>query len=252
MKVSIITATYNSEDYIRETYISIRNQSHDDWEWLVTDDCSSDDTFSILEDISKIDDRVFVFRNAVNSGAAVSRNSSLDHISGDIVAFLDSDDLWLENKLSEHLEFYKSMNSKLSFTGYFVVDNNGRNLGVTVDTSHNQYSFKYKDFLIKKGTFGCSTALLSAELASKYRMPNIRTGQDYAYWILILREENISAHMFPLALTKYRKSTTSISKNKFKKAKRQWDIYQKIEKIKFPRNFYYFANYAMRAIFRKK
>ncbi|EPM5600268.1 glycosyltransferase family 2 protein [Citrobacter braakii] len=252
MKVSIITATYNSSEYIRDTYNSICKQSHSNWEWLVTDDCSSDATISILEDISQKDERVIVFKNEVNSGAAVSRNNSLDHVSGDIVAFIDSDDLWLENKLSEHLHFYQSMNSKLSFTGYTIVDNNGVDLGVTVDTSHKKSSFSYTDFLMKKGTFGCSTALLSAGLASKYRMPNIRTGQDYAYWILILREEKISANIFPLALTQYRKSTNSISKNKFKKAKRQWEIYNDIENIKFPLNVYYFFNYAMRTIIRKK
>jgi len=97
--ISIITATYNSSAELLKTYESISSQTLNNWEWLVTDDCSSDSTYQLLLEISEKDKRVKVYKNAVNSGAAVARNSSLSHAKGDYIAFIDSDDCWLPNKL---------------------------------------------------------------------------------------------------------------------------------------------------------
>ena len=177
-KVSIITATYNSSKEIRGTYQSILNQSYENWEWLVTDDCSSDSTFIILEDIAKNDPRVRVYHNPVNSGAAVSRNNSLNHAAGEFIAFIDSDDLWKLNKLEKQLAFMTD-GIDFSFTAYDLIDEQAKPLNQTVDA--NQLgAFSYEDMLKKKATLGCSTVMLRRSAFKDIYMPLLRTGQDYA------------------------------------------------------------------------
>lgn len=247
--ISIITATFNSSDFILQTYSSICSQNYSNWEWLVTDDCSSDNTFDILSEIMHSDSRVRLFKNNVNSGAAVSRNKSLDNAKGDFVAFLDADDLWHKDKLSKQLNFMINNNICFTFTAYKIIDEKGNSLNKTVDTT-NIGIFTYRDMLLKKATMGCSTVLVRIDTLSDFRMPLIRTGQDYAFWLSILKG-GCDAHILPEVLTEYRITKGSISRNKLKKAIRQWCIYREIERIDFFHSVYYFFSYSWRAIFRK-
>ncbi|CAH7299545.1 putative teichuronic acid biosynthesis glycosyltransferase TuaG [Vibrio chagasii] len=248
MKVSIITPVYNSQDSINETYQSIAGQSHTDWEWLVTDDCSSDLSLNILNEIAQNDQRVKVLCNSNNSGAAVSRNYALQHVTGEFLAFIDSDDIWLPNKLEAQLKF---MNGDIdfSFTAYELIDASGERLMKTVDTSQKG-SFSYNDMLRKKATMGCSTVLLRRSSFNDITMPLIRTGQDYALWLKLLKTGK-KAHVLNEVLTQYRILPDSISRNKFKKAKRQWQIYREIERLGFFESSMNFCFYAYRAVFRK-
>ncbi|MDH1841620.1 glycosyltransferase [Aeromonas caviae] len=249
-KVSIVTATYNSSKYIEETYESIRNQSFSDWEWLVTDDASTDDTFEKLENICKSNDRVRAFRNAINSGAAVSRNNSLEYASGEFIAFIDADDTWHPSKLTQQIKFMTDNSLDFSFTAYTLIDEDGNHLDKSVDSKNTGF-FNYRDMLAKKATLGCSTVILSRKALGELRMPNIRTGQDYAFWLMILKRGFV-AYIFPSKLTNYRISQNAISRNKFKKALRQWEIYRRIEGLGAFISLYYFVFYAIRALFRKE
>lgn len=134
--ISIITAAYNSSNEILETYKSISSQTYSHWEWLVTDDCSSDNTYNLLIELARKDARVKVFKNSVNSGAAVSRNNSLSHALGEFIAFVDSDDLWLPNKLLEQITFMQSDSEiNFSFTAYELIDAQGNRLNKEVDAA---------------------------------------------------------------------------------------------------------------------
>lgn len=149
-KVSIITPTYNSERFIKDTYDSLRKQTYTNWEWLVTDDCSTDSTIFILKEISAKDSRVKISSLKRNSGAAVSRNNSLSISSGDFIAFLDSDDLWEPSKLEKQLTFMQNQkNIDFSFTSYQIIDESGTPLGKIVDNTHAEQSFSYEDMLKK-------------------------------------------------------------------------------------------------------
>ncbi|ALM72121.1 glycosyltransferase family 2 protein [Vibrio vulnificus] len=249
MKISIITATYNSSRFIEETYNSILNQSYTNWEWLVTDDASTDNTYEILVRISNNDPRVKIFRNRTNSGAAVSRNNSLDHVDGKYIAFIDADDTWCNSKLSRQIEYMKDNGFDFTFTAYNLIDENGHSLKKTVD-SKNKGAFNYHDMLAKKATLGCSTVVINSKILNESRMPLIRTGQDYAFWLLLLKQGYV-AHIFPELLTNYRINSNSISRNKLKKAKRQWQIYREFEGLNFFTSLFYFSFYAYRALFRK-
>lgn len=249
MKVSIITATFNSENEIIATYNSIKQQTMLSWEWLVTDDCSTDRTVLILKEIANEDSRVKIFCNDSNSGAAVARNNSISKASGDFIAFIDSDDLWLSNKLASQVEFMESNSINFSFTAYELIDTEGIALGKQVDLG-NQARVNYTDMLKKKATIGCSTVVLRTEGFECIKMPLIRTGQDYAAWLNLLKIEE-SAYLYDVILTKYRIRPGSISRNKVKKAIRQWEIYRRIESLSLPYSLYCFIFYAFRALFKR-
>ena len=248
MKISIITASFNSSSLIMSTYLSIKSQSYDHWEWLITDDCSTDNTLEILKSINQKDSRVKFFSNKVNSGAAVSRNNSLKNASGEFIAFIDSDDLWKTDKLERQLTFMGD-NIDFSFTSYDLIDEHGIALNQTVDTNRSG-SFSYEDMLRKKATLGCSTVMLRSDAFEDISMPLLRTGQDYAMWLKLLKT-GTKAHLLNETLTSYRIMPNSISRNKFKKAKRQWQIYSEMEKLPLFKSVICFCFYAWRATFRK-
>ncbi|MBC3229585.1 glycosyltransferase family 2 protein [Serratia fonticola] len=246
--VSIITPSYNSSKFLLQTYNSIKSQTHENWEWIVTDDCSTDTSMEILQEIAINDFRVKIASNSKNSGAAVARNNSLVRAKGDFIAFVDSDDLWDCDKLRKQISFMESSGVNFSFTAFRLLNENGHNLNKNIDINNND-SFDYNDMLRKKATIGCSTVVLRRCAFEDISMPLIRTGQDYALWLKLLRQ-NHRAYLLPEALTSYRIVSNSISRNKFKKAKRQWEIYRKIEKLSLLRSLECFAYYSIRAVIR--
>ncbi|MGY9288736.1 glycosyltransferase family 2 protein [Citrobacter braakii] len=248
--VSIITPAFNCEDTIEETYESLANQTYENWEWLVTEDVSTDITLSILENLANSDKRIKVFRNHSNQGAAVSRNNSIDKAEGEYLAFIDSDDLWHNKKLEYQVEFMNSQKIDFSFTAYDLIDAHGKSLNRTVD-SRQKLSVDYIDMLKKKATMGCSTVMLRVSGFNSIQMPLIRTGQDYGLWLNLLKQGK-NAYPLSRVLTSYRITPNSISRNKVKKAKRQWQIYREIEMLPFSKSAYFFCFYAFRAVFRTK
>jgi len=246
--VSIITPAYNAETFIEELYFCLLKQTYSNWEWLVTDDCSTDKTYDILLRLSLQDPRVKPQKNSVNSGAAVTRNNSLARASGDFIAFIDSDDIWHSKKLELQLKFMGD-DIKFSFTAYKIISEDGIDSGQTVDTHHIS-PVTYVDMLKKKATLGCSTVILRRNVIDDLTMPLLRTGQDYALWLKILKT-GVKAHALTEVLTEYRIVAGSISRNKFKKARRQWQIYREVECLSILNAAYCFCFYAWRAVFRK-
>ncbi|EOG1815092.1 TPA: glycosyltransferase [Enterobacter hormaechei subsp. steigerwaltii] len=249
--ISVIMPSYNSADTISASIESILSQSYQNWELLITDDGSTDGTLEILSAYAEKDSRIKFFSNSKNSGAAVSRNNSIKHSKGAFLAFLDSDDIWLKNKLQKQLSFMNvTQNNDFSFTSYSLIDENGKHLGKTVDMQGDGLSFSYHDMLRKKATLGCSTVMLRKSSFEDISMPLIRTGQDYALWLKLLKTGK-NAYLLNEVLTEYRILPNSISRNKFKKSKRQWQIYREIEKLNFLSAGVCFAFYAWRAVFRR-
>lgn len=249
MKVSIITATFNSKNHIYDTYRTIKEQTFIDWEWVVTDDASSDSTLKLLNEIAASDSRVKIYSLESNSGAAVARNNSIAKAQGEYLAFIDSDDMWLSDKLYIQLKFMEKSTIDFSFTAYEIVDYSGDSLCKKVDT-HLIGSITYDDMLKKKATLGCSTVMLKREGFNDVLMPLLRTGQDYATWLKLLKTGK-NAYPITDVLTQYRILPNSISRNKVKKAKRQWQIYREVEELSFIKSAFCFCFYAWRAVFRK-
>jgi len=246
--VSIIMPTHNSEKYVEDSIASVLNQTYTNWELHIIDDASSDNTVQLLENYKKQDSRINIYLRSINQGAAVTRNIGLEKAIGQYIAFIDSDDIWEFNKLKEQLQFMKESMTAFSFTAYKIIDENGNETGKCVDLNSKNI-VGYRDMLAKKATLGCSTVMLDQSVIGKVQMPLVRTGQDYALWLKILKN-GYTAHCLQQTLTKYRIVPGSISRNKFKKAKRQWEIYRKIERLNILESIYYFMNYAWRAVFR--
>ena len=247
--VSVITASYNSASYIEATYESLSSQTYHNWEWIVTDDNSADNTFDVLSQIAQVDCRVQVVRLNKNSGAAVARNCSMDRASGSFYAFLDADDYWMPEKLERQIRFMKQSEIAFSFTTYGLCDGELEPTGKEVDAKALS-SINFRDLLAKRATVGCSTVVLCSSFVGEKRMRDMRRTQDYVFWLDLLRDGG-RAFLFRDSLTKYRVRSGSISRNKFLKASVQWQVYRDIEKLPVQLAAYYFVLYAYHAINRR-
>lgn len=239
--VSIITPAYNSEPFIAETIQSILNQSYTNWELIIVDDCSTDETFNVIKKFS--DHRIKLFQLEENSGAAVARNHAMEKASGNFFAFLDSDDLWTKDKLKKQLKFMKTHDCAFSFTGYELMNNDGTLLNKYVSIP---YVITYKQ-LLKNTIIGCLTVMLDRKKIGEQYMPNIRAGQDTAFWLQLLKQ-GFTAYGMNEPLAHYRLVAHGISSNKFKALQRTWRIYREVENIPLIQSSWYFMNYSFNAI----
>lgn len=244
--ISIITPAYNCEQFIESTFKSVLSQTMTDWEWLIIEDGSSDRTLSIVQQFAANDPRIQVLQNDKNEGAAKSRNHGLLKAKGEFVAFLDADDIWDSRKLRKQTTF---MNSEIdfSFTSYNIIDELGASNGKCIDSAGPRF-VTYEDMLRKRATIGCSTVMLRRSSIDGMLMPDLRAGQDYAFWLEILKKNN--AYLLPIALTKYRIHSGSLSRNKLMKARQQWRIYRQFQRIPPLRAASYFSSYALQALTR--
>jgi len=244
--ISIITPSYNASLFIEQTITSVRKQTYQNWEMIIVDDCSSDNTPDILERFNKEDDRIHVIYLTQNGGAAVARNKALQHAKGRYVAFLDSDDCWKPEKLQKQLSFMQTNKFAFTFTGYELVTNEGVLLNKQISAPEQ---ISYNDML-KNTIIGCLTVMIDRQLVGHIQMPNIRTRQDLATWLAILKK-GINAYGLNENLAEYRTGNPSISRNKWKAAKMNWFVYRKVEKLNVIRAFWCFSHYAFHAVLKR-
>lgn len=243
--VSIITPTYNSKKYIDKTLNSILDQEYHNWELIIVDDNSSDGTIEYINEKYK-DDRIITIALSVNSGAAVTRNTGINIAKGRFIAFIDSDDMWQKNKLSNQINFM--IKNDYAFT-YTFFDRVNENVDY-VSTSKAPAKIVYKD-LLKNTAIGCSTVILDKSKIKDVSMPLIRKGQDTATWLKILKS-GLVAHCLEESLTLYTIRRNSISSNKFLALKRTWNIYRNVENLSLVYSAYYFSFYFVNALKRRK
>lgn len=219
--VSIITATYNASAYMEATLTSILSQTYRNWELLITDDCSKDDTWAKLQTWAAKDQRIKVFRLDTNSGAGIARNNSIQHAQGRYIAFCDSDDQWLPTKLEEQLAFMHERDCAFSYTSYFVRDEDGRDKGMV----KCRKSLSYMNIL-SDNKVGCLTALYDTQKVGKMFMPDLRKRQDWGLWINIIKKCGI-AYGLQKPLAVYLDRAGSISSNKLSLVKYNYAVYRK-------------------------
>lgn len=246
--ISVITPTFNSENEIIECYKTLLNQTFSDWEWLVTDDASFDLTPTLLADIAANDVRVCIEIMAKNRGPGPCRNRSIERAQGRFLAFLDADDLWHPDKLKTQFETHITSGAVFTFTSFIAFQGIPSFSGKVIDPGPEQ-DFGYDDMLHKRATLGCSSVMLDTHAIGKLQMPNLRSGQDYAAWLSILKMGH-KARLIPAPLMFYQIRPGSVSRNKFKKAARQWMIYREVEGLPFFRSVSCFFSYAKHALLR--
>ena len=180
--VSIIMPSYNTARFIAETINSVLNQTHQNWELIIVDDCSKDDTDRVVAQFS--DTRIRYLKNEKNSGAAVSRNKALREAKGRWVAFLDSDDMWMPEKLEKQIAFMETNAYSFSYTNYEEINVDGVKTGVRVTGPKK---------ITKAGMFnycwpGCLTVMFDATKVGLIQIEDIKKNNDYAMWLKVCKK----------------------------------------------------------------
>src|SRR5690625_385182 len=244
--ISVITPAYNSEKFIKETIESVQSQTYSNWEMIIVDDCSTDKTAEIVTSYQEHDTRIIFIQLEENSGSAVARNTAMEAAQGRFIAFLDSDDMWLPEKLEKQLQFMLTKQVAFSFTEYARVNEEGTDINAVMKAPA---SIDYTG-LMKHCVIGCLTVMLDTEKTGKVRMINIRSRQDYVLW-LTLTKNGFLAYSLPEVLSKYCIVQDSISRNKIKMVKRNWSVYRVVEEQSVVKSAWYIFNYAFHYIKRR-
>lgn len=244
--VSVITPSYKSKKFIYETLNSIRNQSYSDFEVIVVDDASPDNSADYISSVLP-DERFKLIRLERNVGAAEARNVGLRAAKGRYIAFLDADDLWFPRKLEKQLEFMREKDAAFSFTAYEVISEAGELMRDCIPVpgtiNKNQY--------LGNTIIGCLTVMVDrSKFMQKVLMPDLRSSHDMALWVDLLSEVEF-AYGFQEVLGSYRLVSTSNTSKKFKAAMEVWHVYRNYLKYSFLTSCFYFVQYVANAVIKR-
>ena len=245
--VSIIMPTYNCGRFISETIESIQTQTYTNWEIVIVDDCSTDNTKEVVDKYIAKDNRIKYHCLESNSGAAVARTKSMELADGEYIAFCDSDDLWMPDKLEKQLAFMQKNDYAFSCTAYEQIDEESRSLNRIIKT------IRRTDYnrLLLDCPVGNSTVMYNVKKMGKFEVPNIRKRNDDALWLQMLKKEKYIWGM-PEVLMKYRIRSNSISSNKLKVVKYHWILYREIEHLSVLRSAFHIGYWSFLKIFKIK
>lgn len=240
--VSIITPAYRVESIIQETIDSVLNQTYPNWEMLVADDCSPDNTSAVVVRATVADPRVRLISCKENRGPAAARNAALSEARGRWIAFLDSDDLWLPTKLEETINFAISNASALTFTGFRRISSDGSVTGAYIPVP-SQLSYSQ---LLGNTAIATSTVLVDRWMVDSITMEKVFY-DDFVCWLAILKR-GFKAFGLDKDLMRYRVLKNSVSRNKLRSAIEVWKTYREVENLGIVRSTWCFARYAFNAI----
>lgn len=247
--ISIVTPVYNAASFIRQTIEMVKAQTYTDWELILVDDGSKDNSLEVIEAYLKEmpDERIRLIKKGKNEGAALTRNRGIQEAKGRYIAFLDADDVWLRHKLQRQMEFMKEKDAGFVFSAYEFGDEEAIGTGRIV---HVPESLTYKKALSRTVIF-TTTVLLDTQKISKdlIYMPNVPS-EDSATWWQILRNGH-AAKGLDEVLAIYRRPAKSLSSNKLKAIQRIWYLYRKVEKLSLPASCIAFVGWAYRATVRR-
>lgn len=245
-KVSIIVPMYNAEKFIGKTIESVLAQTYQNWEMLIMNDVSTDNSLAIVSVYAKKDERIKIVNTEKNVGVVKGRNFLIDLASGKYIAFLDADDYWHNEKLEKQIKFMKEKNASISCTEYTRVKENEEKINDVIIKEE----ISYNDML-KNNYLGCLTVIYDAEKIGKRYFKELEKNEDYVLWLEIVKDVN-TIYGLKENLAYYRVLDNSRSSNKSKTAKVRWEIYRKIEKLSLLKSIYYFMHYAVRAVLKSK
>lgn len=245
--VSVITPTYNCAQFIGETIESVQAQSYQNWEMIIVDDQSTDNTKEIVENYNKQDSRIKYNRLKTNSGAAVARTAAITLAKGQYMAFCDSDDLWMPDKLEKQLAFMNNTGYVFTCTAYEQIDEEGKSLNRIIKP---KIKCDYNRMLLDCPV-GNSTVMYDISKMGKFSVPNIRKRNDDALWLQMLKKEKYIWGMQDV-LMKYRIRSNSISSNKLNVIKYHWILYRDIEHLSVARSLFHIGYWCVIKVLRIK
>ncbi|MFK7048458.1 MULTISPECIES: glycosyltransferase family 2 protein [Flavobacterium] len=239
--VSIITPAHNSAKYIAETIQSVQSQTYTNWEMLIVDDYSSDETVGIIERFMKDDKRIYLIKLNQNSGASKARNEVIKLAKGNYMTFLDADDLWFPSFIDTSIKTIEQTGINFVFSSY--------------KRSNENLEFVYSDFIVpqkvtytdilKTNSISCLTAFLNVKVLGVKEMPDILKRQDMGLWLKYLKEIPYAYGIQePQAI--YRIRQNSLSRNKKALVKYQWQFYRQVEKLSILESIHYMIQWTFR------
>ena len=240
--ISVIMPAYNAEKYIEAAVQSVRSQTYTNWELLILDDCSTDDTAKIAGTFAEMDSRICLLRNSQNVGVARTRNRGIEVAAGQWVAFLDSDDVWHKEKLEKQLAVVSCTDADIVYCSYSLMNENAGHLSdfiVPETTSYND--------MLKESVLSCSTVLMRRSILMQHRFSAAYYHEDYALWLELLRS-GYRAAASRQVLADYRVVKGSRSNDKLRSARNSWTIYRKVEKLSWQKSVNAFAAYAFHGL----
>lgn len=245
--VSIVVPVYNAEKFLKDTIQTVLEQTYPNWELLLVDDCSNDNSVGIIKEYVKDDKRIRLLKNEKNSGAALTRNHGIKEAKGTYLCFLDADDLWEKEKLEKQLKFMKENHCAFSFTDYEFADSNGVPNGKKVKVPK---TINYKQAL-KNTTIFTSTVMFDLNKLTKedIYMPDVKS-EDTATWWKILKKISFAYGINNIVVL-YRRSANTLSSNKIKAIRRIWNLYRNVECLDIISSCYNFCWYCFNALKRR-
>ena len=247
--ISIVVPVYNAAKYIEQTVSMVQKQTYTDWELILVEDCSKDESRKVLQGLenSLQDSRIHVIYKEKNEGAAKARNTGVMAATGEYLAFLDADDIWKETKLEKELAFMKQKDAAFVFTSYEFGDEQGNGTGKFVNVPD---TLNYKQALSRTVIFTSTTLFDLKKLGKELVTMPVVPSEDSATWWQILRA-GYTAYGFQEVTTVYRRPPKSLSSNKGKAIQRIWYLYRKVERLSLPVSIFCFIGWAVRATLRR-
>lgn len=240
--ITVVTPIYNSTLFLERTIRSVINQTYTNWELLlIIDQKTTDSSPSIAKKYSKDDPRIKVLSLPECNNLANNRNLGISLAQGVYTCFLDSDDIWLPNKLAVQVNYMIETKTPFTYHSFAVIDESEK---VSGPDRSAKYKVGFND-LLKNNCIGCLTVMIESKIAKKYMMEDIRH-EDLHYWLKITKD-GISAFPIPDVLAKYRVRDNSVSDNKIQSAIWRWNLY-KNQNISLIKSIYYLLAYILFAI----
>ena len=239
--VSIITPAYNSAKFIAETIQSVQNQTYENWEMIIVDDGSSDETLAIVQAFIDEDKRIQCYKLEQNSGPAVARNFAIEKAKGAFMTFIDADDIWFPNFIENSIKTIEKTGVSFVFSSY--------------KRSNENLEFVYSDFIVpqkvtytdilKSNSISCLTAFVDIKTLGKKYMPLIRKRQDMGLWLNYLK---VIPFAYGIQETQaiYRIRENSLSRKKSDLIYYQWQFYRAVEQLNVFQSLYYMAHWMYR------
>lgn len=241
-KVSVIMPAYNAAATLQASMDSVFAQTHADVELLVIDDDSKDASWDIVQSMAAREPRLVPIRMSRNGGVAAARNAGIEAATGTHIAFLDSDDRWLPDKLAQQIAHMRATGTRISYTAYRRFDESGRELSVVRSPAEVDYAD-----MLKSNRIGNLTGLYDRAIGDG-RFQRIGH-EDYVFWLAMVRRAGIARRVpSPELLAEYLVRSGSLSADKRKAAQWQWNIYRNVEGLGRARAAWYFAHYAAIAV----
>ncbi len=245
--VSVITPTYNSQEFLKQTIESIVNQTYKNWELILIDDASSDNTVNIINKYVSEYSNIGLVQNKVNFGAGVARNIGIHAAKGDFIAFLDADDTWNPNKLEVQINHMLKNNFDVCFSSYDLIDETGNSLFKKVKALEN---LSYEK-LLRSNYLGNLTGVYNCKSLGKIRSPELRKRQDWVLWLKAIKKSNKPAVGIQESLANYRVRKNSISSNKLDLLKYNFLVYYRGLGFSFFKSIGYFLVFLYEQFFIK-